>query len=98
MNRFRDNARRISMIMRDMQAMSPPVKTTAHWILHVTKFGGDHLRPAVLDLNFIQRNLLDVYLFIGTVLALVLGMNLYLCYCCCKCMCFKAKESHLKKE
>ncbi|XP_022083211.1 UDP-glucuronosyltransferase 2B17-like [Acanthaster planci] len=96
--KFRDNARRISMIMRDMQVMSPPVKTVAHWILHVTKFGGDHLRPAVLDLNFIQRNLLDVYLFIVAVLALFLGLNFYLCYCCCKCMCVKAWKSHLKKD
>ncbi|XP_022082965.1 UDP-glucuronosyltransferase 2B31-like [Acanthaster planci] len=96
--RFRDNARRISMIMRDMQVMSPPGKTVAHWILHVTKFGGDHLRPAVLDLNFIQRNLLDVYLFIAAVLALFLGLNFYLCYCCCKCMCVKAWKSNLKKD
>ncbi|XP_022098327.1 UDP-glucuronosyltransferase 2B17-like isoform X2 [Acanthaster planci] len=87
--RYRDNARRLSMIMRDMQVMSPPIKTAAHWILHVTKFGGDHLRPAVMELNYVQRNLLDVYLFIFAVLALVPAVLLALCYCCCKRMCGK---------
>ncbi|XP_038050655.1 UDP-glucuronosyltransferase 2B10-like [Patiria miniata] len=96
--KFRVNARRVSLIMRDLQTMSPPIKTAAHWILHVTKFGGDHLRPAVQDLNYMQRNLLDVYIFFLAVLALILGVNLSLCYCCCKCMCGKAGKNHLKKE
>ncbi|XP_038046304.1 UDP-glucuronosyltransferase 2B10-like [Patiria miniata] len=96
--KFRTNARRLSLIMRDLQTMSPPVKTAAHWILHVTKFGGDHLRPAVQDLNYIQRNLIDVYLFILAVLALIVWVNLSLCYYCCRCMWGRAGKNHLKKD
>ncbi|XP_038050887.1 UDP-glucuronosyltransferase 2B31-like [Patiria miniata] len=96
--KFCANARRVSLIMRDLQTMSPPIKTAAHWILHVTKFSGDHLRPAVLDLNYMQRNLLDVYVFIMAVLALILGVNLSVCYCCCRCMCGKTGKSHPKTE
>ncbi|XP_038046930.1 UDP-glucuronosyltransferase 2B31-like [Patiria miniata] len=94
--KFQSNARRVSLILRDLQTSSPPLETAAHWILHVTKFGGEHLRPAVQDLNYIQRNLLDVYVFLFAILAVILGANAYLCFCCCKYL--FAKKSHPKME
>ncbi|XP_022096338.1 UDP-glucuronosyltransferase 2B33-like [Acanthaster planci] len=84
--RFRKNAQRVSKIMRDLQNTPNPEENVARWILHVTKFGGDHLRPAVLDLNFVQTYLLDVYLFIALVLASVIVINLSVCHFCWKCL------------
>ena len=98
MLRYRENARRVSAIMKDLTGGVPQAETIAHWILHVTKFGGEHLRPAVYDLNFIQRNLLDVYLILALTVALVFGVSLSLCYCCCmRCLKFP-KRSHPKRD
>ncbi|XP_022099589.1 UDP-glucuronosyltransferase 2B20-like [Acanthaster planci] len=82
--RFRKNALRISKIMRDLEPSTSPVDTIVHWILHVTRFGGAHLRPAVQDLSYIQRNLLDVYLFLAVIVASVCWINVSVC-----CFCFK---------
>ncbi|XP_022102115.1 UDP-glucuronosyltransferase 2B7-like [Acanthaster planci] len=95
---FPKNAERVSKIMRDLQNTERPVDNVARWILHVTKFGGNHLRPTVMDLNFVQRNLLDVYLFIGLVLASVIMINVSVCYICCRCMCRSGRGDHFKKE
>ncbi|XP_038054871.1 UDP-glucuronosyltransferase-like [Patiria miniata] len=81
--KYRENALRDSAILKDLLRFNPPAETIANWILHVTKFGGDHLRPAVYDLNFIQRNLIDVYLILLLVFTVVSGGNVLLCYFCC---------------
>ncbi|XP_038054099.1 UDP-glucuronosyltransferase 2B20-like [Patiria miniata] len=97
--KFRENARRISEIMRDLETSASPVDIMVRWILHVTRFGGDHLRPAVQDLSYVQRNLLDVYLFLAVVLALVTWINVTVCCCCLRCMCRRGRnKNHLKKE
>ncbi|XP_038050212.1 UDP-glucuronosyltransferase 2C1-like [Patiria miniata] len=97
--KFSENARRISDIMRDLETSASPVDTMARWILHLARFGGDHLRPAVQDLNFVQRNLLDVYLFLVVALALVTWINVTVFCFCLRCMCPKGwNKNHLKKE
>ncbi|XP_038054712.1 UDP-glucuronosyltransferase 2B20-like [Patiria miniata] len=97
--KFRENARRISEIMRDLETSTSPVDTIVRWILHVTRFGGDHLRPAVQDLSYVQRNLLDVYLFLAVVLALVTWINVTVCCFCLRCICCRGRyKKHLKKE
>ncbi|XP_022111485.1 UDP-glucuronosyltransferase 2B7-like isoform X2 [Acanthaster planci] len=95
---FRENAQRVSKILRDLQNDDRPADKVARWILHVTRFGGDHLRPAVMDLNYVQRNLLDVYLFIGLVLASVIMINVSVCYFCCRSLCRFGRGDHFKKE
>ena len=97
MYRYGQNARRISQILRDLETSSPAVETVVHWILHVTRFGGDHLRPAVQDLTFLQRSLLDVYLFLFAVSALIIGVAVSGCYCCCTCV-RRVRRSHFKRE
>ncbi|XP_022091899.1 UDP-glucuronosyltransferase 2C1-like [Acanthaster planci] len=81
--KYRKNAQHYSAILRDLVRMNPPAETIANWILHVTKFGGNHLRPAVFDLNFVQRNLIDVYLILLLVFAVICGANVLLWYTCC---------------
>ncbi|XP_038052982.1 UDP-glucuronosyltransferase 2B31-like [Patiria miniata] len=95
---FRKNAQHVSQIMRDLQNTPSPADNVARWILHVTRFGGEHLRPAVLDLNFVQRNLLDVYLFLAVALASVIFVNLAVCRLCCRCLCRRGRSGHFKKE
>ncbi|XP_022102178.1 UDP-glucuronosyltransferase 2B31-like [Acanthaster planci] len=95
---FRYNAERVSKILRDLQNTDRPVDNVVRWILHVTRFGGNHLRPAVMDLNYVQRNLLDVYLFIGLVLASVIMINVSVCYLCCRSLCRIGRGEHFKKE
>ncbi|XP_022102114.1 UDP-glucuronosyltransferase 2B31-like [Acanthaster planci] len=95
---FRENAQRVSKILRDLQNADRPADNVARWILHVTRFGGDHLRPAVMDLNYVQRNLLDVYLFIGLGLASVIMINASVCYFCCRSLCRIGRGDHFKKE
>ncbi|XP_038046307.1 UDP-glucuronosyltransferase 2B31-like [Patiria miniata] len=97
--KYRENARRVSLILRDLQTSSPPVETAAQWILHVTKFGGEHLRPAIHDLSYIQRNLLDVYLFLFVVSASMMALVITSCYCCCcKRTRRNGSKDHVKHE
>ncbi|XP_022102239.1 UDP-glucuronosyltransferase 2B20-like [Acanthaster planci] len=95
---FSKNAQRVSKIMRDLQNTERPADNVARWILHVTRFGGDHLRPTVMDLTYVQRNLLDVYLFIGLVLASIIMINVFVCYFCCRSLCRIGRGEHFKKE
>ncbi|XP_038053809.1 UDP-glucuronosyltransferase 2C1-like [Patiria miniata] len=74
---FRENARKTSAILRDDFLI--PTDKAAYWIAHVTRFGGKHLRPKVLDLNFVQRNLLDVYAFLLTAGFLSVWLGIWAC-------------------
>ncbi|XP_002734596.1 UDP-glucuronosyltransferase 2B31-like, partial [Saccoglossus kowalevskii] len=66
--RYKDNAARLSSIQRDTPM--PPGDTAVYWIEHILKFGGDHLKPASLQLNLIQYYLLDIALFLLAVAAI----------------------------
>ncbi|XP_077984585.1 2-hydroxyacylsphingosine 1-beta-galactosyltransferase-like [Glandiceps talaboti] len=55
---YKENAMRLSTIHRD--SPMTPSETTAFWIEHVIKHGGQHLRPASFQLNTFQYFLVDV--------------------------------------
>ena len=78
--RYKERVSYYSAIMRDL----PPAKErTVFWIEHVLKFGGEHLRAHVFELNFIQYYLIDVAVFL-ILLAVVCGyMFRYMCRFCC---------------
>ncbi len=79
-----------SAILRDL----PPAKERAiFWIEHVFKFGGEHLRAHVFELNFIQYYLIDVAVFI-ILIAVILG---YLLSYTCK-ICFSVGKRMFKKN
>ncbi|XP_022083855.1 UDP-glucuronosyltransferase 2B31-like [Acanthaster planci] len=96
--RFRENAQRISKIMRDLQGTENPIDNMVRWILHVTRLGGEHLRPAVMELNVVQRYLLDVYLLIGVVVVAIFGVSVSGCRFGWKCLFDKGKDGKYKKE
>ncbi|XP_077984583.1 2-hydroxyacylsphingosine 1-beta-galactosyltransferase-like [Glandiceps talaboti] len=83
---YKENAMRLSAIHRD--SPMTPSETTAFWIEHVIKHGGQHLRPASFQLNTFQYFLLDVML----VLLLAVGLIVYVlqkllglcCQVCCR--------------
>ncbi|XP_077984345.1 2-hydroxyacylsphingosine 1-beta-galactosyltransferase-like [Glandiceps talaboti] len=83
---YKENAMRLSTIHRD--SPMTPSETTAFWIEHVIKHGGQHLRPASFQLNTFQYFLLDVML----VLLLTFGFIIYVlkkllglcCQVCCR--------------
>ncbi|XP_072019661.1 UDP-glucuronosyltransferase 2C1-like [Amphiura filiformis] len=59
--RYQEKVSHYSAILRDL----PPAKERAvFWIEHVLKFGDDHLRPYVFELNLIQYYLIDVWVFL----------------------------------
>ncbi|XP_072031990.1 2-hydroxyacylsphingosine 1-beta-galactosyltransferase-like [Amphiura filiformis] len=59
--RYQEKVSHYSAILRDL----PPAKEQAiFWIEHVLKFGGEHLRAHVFELNFIQYYMIDVGLFL----------------------------------
>ncbi|XP_006824685.2 UDP-glucuronosyltransferase 2B20-like, partial [Saccoglossus kowalevskii] len=60
--RYKDNAARLSSIQRDTPM--PPGDTAVYWVEHILKFGGDHLKPASLELNLVQYLLLDIAVFL----------------------------------
>ncbi|XP_071806916.1 UDP-glucuronosyltransferase 2C1-like [Asterias amurensis] len=78
--RFHERAQHISRMLRD-QLLIPSDKA-AFWISHVTKYGGEHLRPRSADLTWIQNNLIDVYAFLGAILLVVSGLLFLVCRVC----------------
>lgn len=67
---YKRNIQRLSAMFRD-RPMSPAEKA-AFWIDHVIKHGGDQYRMPSFDLNFIERNLIDVLFF--AIICLVSGL------------------------
>ena len=66
---FTKNVRRASQILQD----DDPMDKAVYWVEHVIKFGGGYRRAMVLDINFVEYYLLDVYaLFICVIAVTVL--------------------------
>ncbi|XP_072031994.1 UDP-glucuronosyltransferase 2C1-like [Amphiura filiformis] len=78
--RYQEKVSHYSAILRDL----PPAKEQAiFWIEHVLKFGGEHLRAHVFELNFIQYYLIDVGLFLILLVAVFICILRYIFVLCC---------------
>lgn len=65
---YEGNVTRLSRLMRDQ--LVPSREVAAYWVEHVLRHGGtQHLRG--IDMPFYQLYLLDVWLFLLTILSLV---------------------------
>ncbi|XP_022099293.1 UDP-glucuronosyltransferase 2B33-like [Acanthaster planci] len=94
--RFRKRAQHISRILRDQPVI--PSEKAAHWIEHVTKYGGEYLRPRAADLSWIEYHLVDVYAFLVAILFIVLGL-LFLCLRVCLWLaCGRNKQGKIKSK
>nr|XP_054761358.1 UDP-glucuronosyltransferase 2A1-like [Lytechinus pictus] len=81
--KYRTNAARASAIMKDQ--LAAPQETVVYWVEHVLKFGGGHLRSRALELNFLQRESIDVVLFLLLVfLTVIFTVRWVVCSCCCR--------------
>nr|XP_022921064.1 UDP-glucuronosyltransferase 1-2-like [Onthophagus taurus] len=84
-----------SDLYRD-QPMNPMDKAV-YWIEHVIKHkGAKHLRVKGIDLPWYQYYLLDVFLFIGLVIIIVLSFVYYSLKYCCKYICYCSKKRKVK--
>ena len=70
--KYADAARKLSAIVRD-EPMSGREKA-AHWIEHVIKFGGEHLRSSALDMPLYQFLMLDVMALMFALLYVVVRL------------------------
>ncbi|XP_071500002.1 UDP-glucuronosyltransferase 2C1-like [Diadema antillarum] len=66
---FRDNARRVSAIMKERPLR--PMDLAVHWIELILQHGGGYLRPSSCDLHFWQSSSLDVFGFLALSVYLV---------------------------
>ncbi|XP_059484357.1 UDP-glucosyltransferase 2-like, partial [Neocloeon triangulifer] len=78
--KFKRKAQKQSEIAQD--TMSTPLETAVFWIEYVARHkGAKHLRPASLELNFVQRHCLDVIAFlIASVILLLFTMKIMIVY------------------
>ncbi|KAK9498364.1 hypothetical protein O3M35_003014 [Rhynocoris fuscipes] len=101
--KYRENARKRSAIFKDKPIS--PMDNAIYWIEYVIRHkGAPHLRPAVLDLYWYQRLMLDVivfYLFISAILIFILYLILKLFH---RCLCilisslfFRDNQTKFKK-
>ncbi len=94
--RYKERVSYYSAIMRDL----PPAKERAiFWIEHVLKFGGEHLRAHVFELNFIQYYLIDVAVFLIVLVVFFYHMFRCMCRLCCnvgKRIC--KRNSHISRN
>ncbi len=73
--KYKNKIQKCSAILK---SLPDPGKEFVFWVDHILHFGGSHLRPLVEDMGLVEFFLLDVLLFIGFVVA-VLVVILYLC-------------------
>ena len=80
---------------RIIHSMPSPQETLIFWVNHILEFGGEHLRPASVDMPFYQMFMFDVIAFLATIVFVVL-----LAFCCCfRFLCRKlTKYGKQKKE
>ncbi|XP_075220408.1 UDP-glycosyltransferase UGT5-like isoform X2 [Lycorma delicatula] len=68
---YKENMMRLSSITKD-KPMSP-VDTAVWWVEYVLRHkGASHLRPAVLDLPWYQYFMIDIFIFILTILFVII--------------------------
>ena len=84
-----------------VDAKETPLEKAVWWIGYALRYpGAEHLKPASLSLSWYEYHLLDVILFLTSVLALLLLISISICYlgfkCCCK-LC-RTKETKTKEE
>ena len=92
---YKENIHKASTIFKSR--LLTPAQRAAWWIDHVIKYGGDHLRPAIVDLPYYQFLLVDV--FVGMLFILLLFS--LTCTCACRCIyraCSRLKPSTNKPK
>ncbi|XP_071803335.1 UDP-glucuronosyltransferase 2C1-like [Asterias amurensis] len=94
--RYKANAEKWSRIFKDQP--STPRDRAADWVEVSIKYGGAHLRPKSLDLNFFQLNSIDVIAFLCIALLILVCMVFFLMRAMCRFMCCRNKTGKLKSE
>lgn len=76
-----------------------PLDLAVHWVEFVMKHkGASHLRPAALDLNWIQYHSIDVMAFLLAATLLALFISLKCClFCCRKIFCKRGRLNQKSK-
>ncbi|XP_022085859.1 UDP-glucuronosyltransferase 2B31-like [Acanthaster planci] len=74
---FRRKVAKLSGILHDEPLI--PTDKAAHWISHVTRFGGGHLQPRGARLGFVERNLLDVGVVLAAAGCFALWLGAWIC-------------------
>ncbi|XP_054761835.2 UDP-glucuronosyltransferase 2C1-like [Lytechinus pictus] len=88
------NAKKASAIMKDQ--IVPVREKVVYYIEHILEFGGDHLRTRALELNFIQRESIDVIAFFLIVfISFFLAVKWLVCKCCGLC---RRKHTETRKS
>ena len=87
------NVQKISAILKDRK--NTPAEEGADWIEYVLRHdGAKHLRNPLIDLPFYQEYMLDVFIFLGVLLFLVV----YLIYVCTRFVCRKCSSGGSASE
>lgn len=79
------SAKKVSMMIKHKKPK--PVENAVHWIEHVLKFGGSHLRHTAMDMKIYELYNLDL-LGIGISVLLLIGwiIKKILLFCLSKCL------------
>lgn len=94
-NSYREAMQQVSAIFHDRPER--PADRAAFWVEHAMKHGGHYMHSPSYEMNFIQRNLIDVYLFIGSFLFAVCWL-LYRVLNALFKFCFVRTTQHTKTE
>ncbi|XP_069602055.1 UDP-glucuronosyltransferase 3A1-like [Ranitomeya imitator] len=77
-SRYKTSAMKLSVILRSRPF--PPERQLLGWVEHILQSGGgSHLRPYSYQQPWYQRHLLDVILFISTIVAAVVYLTVKVC-------------------
>ncbi|XP_054762268.2 UDP-glucuronosyltransferase 2C1-like [Lytechinus pictus] len=95
--KYTANAKKAAAIMKDQ--IVPVRDKVVYYIEHILKFGGDHLRTRALELNFIQRESIDVIAFLAALFVVfLLTIRWILLKCCGLCFCRQQKDARPKAD
>ena len=81
---YLDNVKRRSAIFRDRPMR--PAERAAFWVEHAIRHGAGYMDMPLMELNALQRNLLDVYSFILCIVLTCVFLAYKLLACMCRCV------------
>ncbi|XP_044269389.1 UDP-glycosyltransferase UGT5-like [Tribolium madens] len=86
---YRENAKQRSKLMQDQPLK--PIDVAIYWVEHVIRHqGAPHLRSAALDLSWYQREMVDIFGFLGLIVVAICTI-IYLIFQSVFRVCFNTK-------
>ena len=82
----------MNLVASILKKRRPPAEEVADWIEHVIKYGGEHLRPASIDIPLYELYMLDVLAILLPLLLIITFIVFLMAKFMYKMLCNSARQ------